>query len=699
MNSMSMKIAMPRGLFSVICVLLTISAHAADDEDAYLAVADYLDLEQVSDAQISPDGSQIIYTRRWVDQQEDRMSSALWIMDSDGSRHRFMRQGSNARWSPSGDRILLIAQGDNEKPQIFVRWMDDEGATSQVTRVTVTPSSPKWSPDGQQIAFVAIVPAEDKWKIDLPSAPEGATWSKPPRILDRIHYRQDRVGFTEPGFSHLFVVPAGSGTARQVTDGEWNVGAQFDGQFRGATLSWTPDSQSILFDGWMDSNGDDIYRRSHIYSINVESEEIEQLTAETGNWTSPAISADGRQIAYAGFPASEVTYEMARIHLMDADGGNVRQVSDDFDRPAGELHWDANNRGVYFNAQDDGYVNVFHMSLNGSVRAVTSGNHTISLDSLDRNSSTGVGIAASYYEPGDVHSYSLNGRGEPQKLTAVNSDLLTGKTLGEQEEIRYEASDGNLAHGWIVKPPNFDPDKEYPLLMEIHGGPFSMYTGRFNFQYQVFASNGFVVVYTNPRGSTGYGEAFAQAIDHAYPSVDYLDLIGGVDAVVEQGYIDEKRMYVGGCSGGGVLSSWVIGHTDRFAAAAVRCPVTNWMSMMGTTDIPNFTFSFFQKPFWEDPTDWLKHSSVMYVGNVKTPTAIMTGEQDMRTPMSQSEEYYAALKYMGVPAKLLRFNDQYHGTGSKPSNYMRTMLYMMSWYNKYTLDGEVSEDAEEQGDE
>jgi dipeptidyl aminopeptidase/acylaminoacyl peptidase len=303
MNSTSLKTAIPRVLLSIFCVLLTISAHAADDEDAYLAVADYLDFEQVSDAQISPDGSQIIYTRRWVDQQEDRMSSALWIMDSDGSRHRFMRQGSNARWSPSGDRILFIAKGDNEKPQIFVRWMDDEGATSQVTRVTVTPSSPEWSPDGQQIAFVAIVPAEDKWKIDLPSAPEGATWSKPPRILDRIHYRQDRVGFTEPGFSHLFVVPAGSGTARQVTDGEWNVGAQFDGQFRGTTLSWTPDSQSILFDGWMDSNGDDIYRRSHIYSINVESEEIEQLTAETGFWTSPAISAGGGQIAYAGYPA------------------------------------------------------------------------------------------------------------------------------------------------------------------------------------------------------------------------------------------------------------------------------------------------------------------------------------------------------------------------------------------------------------
>lgn len=687
-----MYTTIPRVLAAVASVLVAVSVNAAEDKDALLSVADYLDFENVSDAQISPDGRQIIYTRRWVDQQADRMSSALWIMDADGTRHRFLREGSNARWSPGGDRILFIAQGDNEKPQIFVRWMDDEGATSQVTRITVTPSSPEWSPDGQRIAFIAIVPAKDDWKVDLPPTPEGATWSNPPRILDRIHYRQDRVGFTEPGFSHLFVVPAGSGTARQLTEGDWNVGAQFDGLFGGATLSWMPDSQSILFDGWMDSDGDDVYRRSHIYSIDIETREVEQLTKDTGFWTSPVVSADGRLIAFAGYPASDSTYEMPRIYVMDAGGNNARQVSADFDRPAGSLHWAANDRGIYFNAQDDGYINVFHMSLSGDVRAVTIGKQTMSLDSLNGNASIGVGIGASYYDPGDVHSFSMNGRGTPDKLTSVNSDLLAGKTLGEQEEIWYESSDGNRAHGWIVKPPEFDPEKRYPLLLEIHGGPFGMYMGRFNFQYQVFASNGFVVVYTNPRGSTGYGEAFAQAIDHAYPSVDYLDLIGGVDAVVEQGYVDENRMYVGGCSGGGVLSSWVIGHTDRFAAAAVRCPVTNWMSMMGTTDIPYFTFSFFQKPFWEDPTDWLKHSSIMYVASVKTPTVIMTGEQDMRTPMSQSEEYYAALKYLGVPAKLMRFNDQYHGTGTKPSNYMRTMLYMMSWYNKYTLDGEVSED-------
>jgi len=682
---------MPRPIALLSAALLLFSLPSLAD-DHHLSVADYLDFEQVTDPQISPDGSQIIYTRRWVDQKTDRWSSALWIMDADGVRHRFLQKGSNARWSPDGSRILFITSGDNGKPQIFVRWMDDEGAVSQVTRVDVTPSSPEWSPDGSQIAFVAIVPAKDSWSIDLPSAPEGATWSKPPRILDRLHYRQDRVGFQDPGFSHLFVVPAESGRARQLTDGEWHVGAQFDGLFDGAGLSWMPDGDSIVFDGWNEPGWDLAYRRSHIYAIETESTDITQLTDEVGFWTAPEVSADGRQIAYTGYPATEATYELPRVHVMNSDGSDARQVNDDFERPVGNMIWASNNRGVYFTGQDEGYINVFYMGLNGDVRAVTEGQHSMTLNSVNRNGNVGVGIGASFYEPGDVVSYSLSGRGSPQQLTTVNDDLLANKSLGHHEEIWFEASDGNRAHGWIVKPPDFDPEKAYPLLMEIHGGPFAMYRGAFNFQYQVFATNGFVVLYTNPRGSTGYGEAFTQAIDHAYPSVDYLDLMGGVDATIAQGYIDEKRLYVGGCSGGGVLSSWVIGHTDRFAAAAVRCPVSNWLSMAGTTDIPGFTYSFFQKPFWEDSTDWLHHSSLMHVGKVNTPTAVMTGEQDLRTPMAQSEEYYAALKMRGVPARLLRFNDQYHGTGTKPSNYMRTMLYMMSWYNLYTLDGEVGAD-------
>jgi dipeptidyl aminopeptidase/acylaminoacyl peptidase len=235
----------------------------------------------------------------------------------------------------------------------------------------------------------------------------------------------------------------------------------------------------------------------------------------------------------------------------------------------------------------------------------------------------------------------------------------------------------------VVTPPDFDAGKKYPLILEIHGGPFSMYNVAFNYMFQNFAANNFVVLYVNPRGSTGYGTAFSGAIDHNYPGPDYDDLMAGVDATIGKGFVDTTRMYVSGCSGGGVLSSWVIGHTDRFAAAAVRCPVIDWLSMTGNTDVPLFTYSFFEKPFWEDPSEWLSHSSVMSAGKVTTPTLLMTGVLDRRTPMPQTEEYYSALKVRGVPVKLLQFEGEYHGTASKPSNFIRTQLYMMSWFNKY----------------
>ena len=680
-------------------MLLSLDTHAdahGEDNSSFLAVADYLEMEQVAGAQVSPDGRRIVYTRRFIDQLNDKFSSSLWIMNADGSKQRYLADGSNPRWSPDGTRILFLHTDANDKPQIFVRWMDDEGATSQVTRVSVTPSSPVWSPDGKQIAFVAIVPAADAWKIDMPKPPEGAEWTKGPRILDRLHYRQDRVGFRDPGFSHLFVVPAESGTARQLTDGEWHVGASRNGLFSGADLSWTPDSKRIVFDGEDDPENDLTYAVSSIYSVDVASGERTRLTDEPGYWYGPAVSPSGDRIAYLGHGESDVTYEMQHVHVMDIDGSDARIVTESFDRPAFDLFWDDGDRGLFFTAQDQGYINVFRTDLNGRVTPVTTGKHSVSLQSLTDSKRTGVGVLASFYEPGDVYAFNLNGRGEPRRLTSVNDDVLSQKTLGTHEEIWFEAEDGNRAHGWIVKPPNFDPGKQYPLLFEIHGGPFAMYQGRFDFRWQAFAAQGFVVLYTNPRGSTGYGEAFSQGIDRAYPSVDYLDLMGGVDATIAQGYIDEKRMYVGGCSGGGVLSSWVIGHTTRFAAAAVRCPVTNWMSMAGTSDIPLFVHSFFDKPFWEDPDAWLETSSLMYVGNVTTPTLVMTGEEDLRTPMAQSEEYYAALKMLGVPTKLMRFDSEYHGTGSKPSNYMRTILYMASWYNRYTLDGEVEQENDEE---
>jgi dipeptidyl aminopeptidase/acylaminoacyl peptidase len=651
--------------------------------DTLLTVDHYLDWETVADPQISPDGRHIVFTRRWVDKLKDRWESSLWIMNADGSKARFLVDGANPRWSPDGTRILYLAEGEPRGSQVWVRWMDDEGAASQVTRVLQTPSQPLWSPDGQTIAFTMVAPADadDELRIDLPRAPQGAEWTAPPRIVSNMHFRADRTGFVESGWNHLFVVPAEGGTARQITNGTWHVGARYIGIPSGAGFDWAPDGRTLVFDGLQGENTDMSYAESAIYAVDVGSGAIRQVTRERGFWTDPHVSPDGRTVVFTGYPYTLQTYHVAELYTMRMDGSDMRKIAPDLDRPVSGITWAKDARTLYFAVDDEGTRNVYSATLDGGVRQLTDGMHMLTLGSIGTD--IGVGVRSAPQEAGDVVRFELRPDAALTELTHVNDDVLQGIRLGEVEELWFEAPDRTRVQGWIVKPPGFDPSRKYPMIMEIHGGPHGMYNVGFNYMYQNFAANDYVVLYTNPRGSTGYGTDFGNAIDDAYPSVDYDDLIAGVDALIAQGYIDTDRMFVGGCSGGGVLSSWVIGHTDRFAAAAVRCPVINWMSFAGTADVALWGYNRFRSKPWEDPDKWLHHSPLMYAPNVRTPTLIMTGELDLRTPMAQSEEYFQALKVVGVPVKLVRFNDEYHGTGSRPSNFMRTQLLMMRWYETW----------------
>jgi dipeptidyl aminopeptidase/acylaminoacyl peptidase len=654
-----------------------------------LKVDDYLNYETVAEPQMSPDGTQIVYTRRWVNQSEDKMETSLWVMNADGSRNRFLTKGSDAKWSPDGTRIAYVAEGDPKGPQAFVRWMTENAAT-QITQVQHAPSNLRWSPDGKQIALTMLVPKETKWDIPLPKPPEGAKWTKAPAVIDRLHYRQDRVGYTEAGFTHLFIVPSDGGTPRALTSGDWNVGARFDGMAGTVGLDWTPDGRTIVIDGLDVADADLRYRDSDVFAIDVANGARRKLIGERGNWSTPRISPDGKLAAFVGHPFTKASYKTEELFVVGLDGNGMRKISGSLDRDAVNLHWAPDSSGVYFTADEHGTSNVQFAPLAGTPRTITTGAHMLSLTSVSAKN-MGVGVRSAAHQPPDVVRVNLTQPGQVAQLTHVNEDVLEGITLGAVEEIAYTSGDGTKVQGWVVKPPSFDSIRKYPLIMEIHGGPHGMYSVGFNFMFQLFAANGYTVLYTNPRGSTGYGSAFGNAIERAYPSVDYDDLMAGVDAAIAKGYVDSRNMFVGGCSGGGVLSSWVIGHTDRFAAAAVRCPVIDWLSFMGHTDIPLFTANFFDAPFWEKPEQWLKQSPLMYVGNVKTPTLVMTGVLDMRTPMPQSEEYYTALKMLGVDTKLLRFEGEYHGTTSKPSNFMRTALYMMSWYKDHSRRASNSE--------
>jgi dipeptidyl aminopeptidase/acylaminoacyl peptidase len=648
-----------------------------------LTTEHWLDWERVSDAQISPDGSRIVYTRQHVNQLEDKWDSELWILNADGSQQRFLVKGGAPRWSPDGKRLLYQAEGEPKGSQLFVRWVDAEGPATQITHINEAPRNAKWSPDGKSVAFSMFVPATDKWTISMPAEPKGAKWTPAPRVVANLHFRQDQVGFLEDGYTHLFVVPSDGGTPRDLTPGKWSAGA---GELRGGSaIDWTPDSRSIVFDGNKAPDADMQYEASQIYVVDVSSGSVRDLVAKAGNWGRPVVSPDGRTVAFSGHAPTGHSHTVSDLFVIPLTGGagDMRKISGDYDRDPINMRWAPDGTGLWFDADNSGARNVQFASITGGVKPLTTGRQMLSFDSMSKDM-IAAGISSDLNTPPDVVKYNLKQPGQITKLTDVNADVMQGKQLAKIDEVTYTSSGNAKVMGWIVKPPSFDASKKYPLILEIHGGPFGNYNVGFNYMFQNFAANGFVVLVTNPRGSTGYGSDFINGIDHNYPGPDYDDLMAGVDTVVGRGYIDTSRMYVSGCSGGGVLSSWVIGHTDRFAAAAVRCPVIDWISMAGHTDIPLFTYSFFKKPFWEDPSDWLAHSSLMSVGKVTTPTLLMTGVLDRRTPMPQTEEYYAALKVKGVPVKLLQFNEEYHGTGSKPSNYIRTQLYMMSWFNQWT---------------
>jgi len=660
--------------------LLTAQEHPSD---TLLTVNRYLDFESVSQPKVSPDGSQVFWTRSSVDKMKDQFETGLWLMNADGSKQRFLVKGSNAVWSPDGTRIAYLAEGEPGGNQIWVRYMDAEGAITQVTREQKASANIKWSPDGKSIGFSMFVPSVPSWKIDLPSAPPGANWTKAPRLVEALHYRADRQGFLDAGYTHLFVVPAIGGTPRQITKGEWNVGARGTGLPGSVGWDWAPDGQSVVVEGNDDPKAELQRLRSDLYRVTLATGEKRRLTDGAGFWSNPQVSPDGKLIAYLGRSNPEDTYRTSVLHTMNLDGSGATARTQGLDRDPSSVIWAPDSRGLYFTAADQGTSNLQYVALGGAPRQLTTGVHMLTQTSIAKNG-TAFAVRSHYSAPPDIVRIDLKRPAALTQLTEVNADLLAGTRLGEVEEVWYTSTGGARVHGWIVKPPSFDPSKKYPLIMEIHGGPHGMYGVGFSYMYQNFAANGFVVLYTNPRGSTGYGSAFGNAINKAYPSVDYDDLMAGVDTVVGRGYIDTNAMYVGGCSGGGVLSSWVIAHTTRFAAAAVRCPVINWMSFAGNTDIPLFTFNWFEKPFWEDPSAWLKQSSLMHVKNVKTPVLLMTGVLDLRTPMPETEQYYAALKLLGVPVAMLRFENEWHGTSSRPSNFMRTQLYMMSWYKRWT---------------
>ena len=650
-----------------------------------LKLSDLWDLEGVSNPQVSPDGAHIIFSRQGTDMLQDIRTSALWIMNADGSKKRFLVEGAGARWSLNGERIAFISTDGNDAQQIFTRWMDDEGAVSQISKLASSPKDITWSPDGKWIAFRMLVPASVGWQIDMPQAPANAKWTDAPVIIDHLHYRQDRKGFNKPGFDHLFVIPVDGGTPRQITNGNWHVGAHINGLDIGTGLSWTEDSRQIVFAGLTEENADVTFGETYLYSADIVTAKISKISKEKGIWLQPRVSPNGKLIAYSGFDFeyTKQTYKSRELWISNVDGSDRRMVSGDLDGDVAQLHWANDSNGVFFTVGKRGYRQLYYASRNGTFRKLTDGKQLLSVTSLDAKGNA-VGVTKSPERPEEIVRFSLRSPKRASLLTDINSDLLSNRQLGAIKEIMFTSPDGTELQGWMIYPPGFDPSKKYALILMIHGGPHGMYDGTFNASFQVLAARGYVVLYTNPRGSTGYGTDFGNAIFNAFPGKkDFEDLMAGVDFAVADGSVDDRRLFVAGCSGGGILTTWAVSHTNRFTAAVSLCPVANWLSFAGTTDIVGWGMRRFRPFFWEDPTPWLEHSPIMHVASIKTPTLIMTGVLDLRTPMSQSEELYSALKILGVPTRLVRFNKEWHTLGSTPTNQVRQFLYILDWFKQW----------------
>ncbi|MDH3225435.1 MAG: S9 family peptidase, partial [Gemmatimonadota bacterium] len=571
--------------------------------------------------------------------------------------------------------IAFVRAADDGTAEIFVRWMDDEGGITQISRLEQGPGGLAWSPDGRQLAFSMMVPTEPEWTVPVPGRPDGAQWTEEPKVVTRPTFRRDYVGYTDTGYSHIFVIPATGGTPRQLTDGDWNHSAP----------AWTPDGSEILFSGLREPEAEYQFRESEIYAVTVSSGTVRQLTTRAGPDHSPRVSPDGRLVAYLGHDVTDDAYFAQNLYVMGIDGSNPMDITGDLDRDPSFLHWAQDGSGVYFSADDRGKENLYFASRSGGVRQVTQGEHILTTYSM-ASSGTAVGVLSSPTEPGDVVAFDVARPDRIAKLTDVNGDVLEGRKLGEVEEVWYTSSDGLAVQGWIVKPPDFDPSRKYPMMLSIHGGPHGRWgfgTPYMWYEWQLEAANDYVVLYVNPRGSSGYGSEFGNAIENAYPGLDYDDLMAGVDTVIGRGYVDPDNLFVYGCSGGGVLTAWVVGHTDRFAGASSECPVINWLSFVGTTDGLGWYNNFEHYP-WEDPSEHLRRSPLMYVDNVTTPTLLVTGEGDLRTPISQTEEFYQALQLLKVPTAMVRLQDEWHAYFNRPTNTMRMWLYRMDWFKKHS---------------
>ncbi len=635
---------------------------------------DVFALQQASEVQISPDAQHIAYVRAAADIMTDSTRRSLWIIDTASEEQRTITADdvSSPRWSPDGRRLAYIANDPAGKSQVYV-CRADGGEGHGVTALSEAPSGLAWSPDGRLLAFTLFVPEESaSFGVPVLQKPAGARWAAPLTITTAFHWSADGAGDLRPGHRHLFVVPTEGGSPRQLTSGP----------FDDDVPTWTPDGSSLLFSSKRGENRERDLLDAKIYCLRVADGALTQLTHRQAADREPAVSPDGRLIAYASIDGVQRDYTPTNLYVMDADGSNPRLLSATLDRDISRPRWTRDGRGILVTYDDHGISKIACFDLEGHCSVVATDMAGDGVFSVSDDGAVAFSLGASNHPP----EVALSTRGTTHQLTHLNDNLLRGKTLGEVEPLAVVSSlDKSPVDAWMVLPPGYDPARRYPAILVIHGGPYGDDGPYWDTSFELDAAAGYVVLYANYRGSISNGFAFANRIDHDFPGPAYDDLMSVVDAAVAQGVADPERLFVTGGSAGGELTAWIVGKTNRFKAAAAVKPIINQLSEALSSDqfVAGSTLLYGVTP-WENPGLFWSHSPLSFVGQVRTPTLLLVGEEDRRTPPGEAVQFYNALQLCGVPTALVRVPGASHESlSARPSQLAAESAVILAWFARY----------------